>query len=622
MKINIGLILILLFLKLSVLSSAQDSIHNEHIFPNEYLDTLIQNNVERYQVPGAIVSIVKDGKIVFNNGYGYADVESRREVDTEKTVFRVASISKPFTCIAILQLVEQGKLSLKQDIRPILREDFDLDYAYPLSVHHIMTHTAGFDYSTIGSQYMKGVSKNYKDGLSGYLPKMVINPGTLHWYSNDGFGILGYLIEKLSGQSYEAYMQEHILAKLGMDNSTFLRELPDSINNVKAETYGIQNGEFVKEQRQFLGNPAASTLESTGRDMALFMMAILDPNILERKEVLSKEMHKKLTTPQYNPGQSKNAIGYAFFLGNRKNNDNIEHGGGTRGFLSNIEMFPELGIGIFCATNNRYGSRPYWYNAHWKIADTIVQRKSMDMSWLNEDGKPYIDIEEFVGTYKNMRYTRGTFEKAEQIVGGNQDEVPVSVIDRDTLQIGDWKFVRQSNLVFKHVKANSEYTNGFTLDESGRVAELVTGQSLMSQFEKIPWYKKAIIQQIILGLCFFVFLFQFFRLVITFVKKQKKTVCNYWEMGISSIYLISFVTMLLTFFVIDNLKQGVPMTMKVPMILMTVVGVLSLFFPVVLWNTFKSTSSFRSKAFSLITVCAIVWISIYFWQMNLIGMKW
>ncbi len=188
-----------------------------------FLDGLLGGLMAERHIPGAVALVVKDGTVFFAKGYGFADLETRRPVNPEATLFRVASVSKLFTATAVMQLVEQGKLDLHVDVNQYL-ESFSLKAGFgkPVTLANLLTHTGGFDDAFLGSaQPLEWEPIPLGKYLSIHMPPRVMPPGDLISYSNHGLALAGYLVERASGQPFAEYVKEHILQPLGMQRSGF-----------------------------------------------------------------------------------------------------------------------------------------------------------------------------------------------------------------------------------------------------------------------------------------------------------------------------------------------------------------------------------------------------------------
>ena len=186
--------------------------------------------LERSDIAGASVLVMKDGNVLLQKGYGYADVKSKKPVDPTSTIFRLASISKLFTWVSVMQLEEQGKLNLDTDVNQYL--DFQIRPAFnkPITLRNLMTHTAGFEET--GNDIIITDPKQaiaLRDYLVANQPMRIFPPGEIPAYSNYGVGLASYIVQRTSGQPFEQYVQEHIFGPLGMTHSSFYQPLQKNL---------------------------------------------------------------------------------------------------------------------------------------------------------------------------------------------------------------------------------------------------------------------------------------------------------------------------------------------------------------------------------------------------------
>jgi CubicO group peptidase (beta-lactamase class C family) len=177
-----------------------------------FIDGVMAAQMEAYHIPGATISVVKDGKLFFAKGYGYADSESRKPVIANETLYRIGSVSKLFTWTAVMQLAEQGKLDLNADVNTYLT-DFKIPDTYPepITLAHLMTHTAGFeDNYRIDARSADDV-KPLGEYLANNMPARVRPPGEFTAYSNHGTALAGYIVEEVSGVSFDDYIEKKYL---------------------------------------------------------------------------------------------------------------------------------------------------------------------------------------------------------------------------------------------------------------------------------------------------------------------------------------------------------------------------------------------------------------------------
>ena len=239
-----------------------------------WLDGFMPYAIGRGGIPGAVVVVVKDGQILTQKGYGFSDVAKRTPVDPATTLFRPGSVSKLVTWTAVMQLVEQGKLDLDADINKYL------DFPVPgrdgkaITMRHIMTHTTGME------EIVRGlITSETKDALAldaylkRWVPTRIFAPGETPAYSNYATTLAGYIVQRVSGQSFDDYVDQHIFAPLDMKHSSFRQPLPAALQPLMSKGYKLGTD---KPQGYEIVNPSpAGNLAASGADMGRFMIAHL-----------------------------------------------------------------------------------------------------------------------------------------------------------------------------------------------------------------------------------------------------------------------------------------------------------------------------------------------------------
>ncbi|QJD82206.1 serine hydrolase [Cohnella herbarum] len=306
------------------------------------------------QLAGAVLVVVKDGEVLLNEGFGYADIAAKKPVDADKTLFRLASVSKLFTSAAVMQLAESGKLDLDDDVNAYLPDlKIPNETGFPLTLKHLMTHTSGFDN---GDTTDSGKLSTLSEFLKESVPTIVRKPGETFRYDNYGFTLQGYIVEKVSGLPFQEYMAQKMFKPLGMNNSSFI--FTEKVKKAIATPY-----DSTHKPTQHIANVPDSAPEggmfSTGADMAKFLLAMLNGGQAGNERILAdasvKEMEKRSVTIHPDiPG-----VGYAFESNYPKDYNGyavVEKGGDLPGFHSNLWLLPEQNTGMFLALNSDKGN--------------------------------------------------------------------------------------------------------------------------------------------------------------------------------------------------------------------------------------------------------------------------
>ena len=315
---------------------------------NAWLDGKLPDALKNGDIPGAVVSVVKDGQVVTTRGYGWADTGSAGgnpvAVDPQTSLFRVASVSKIPTSIAAMQLVEQGKVDLDADISAYLDFEIERRFDEPLTLRHLLTHSAGFE---------EQISLTPGTDLEAYVkndpPAQVFAPGTTPGYSNYGMALAGYIVQRVSGQPFETYVREHVLEPAGMTTSTYEQPLPKDMADSLGPGY-TSTGEEVPFE--FMGDFPAGSLTVSTPDFAAFMNAQLSrsPKLL-REETWEQMWSPGLGEDKLGNRAKAGEMGLGYFDLSRHGRRVVGHGGDNQGWHSQFELYPEEKTGIFISYN-------------------------------------------------------------------------------------------------------------------------------------------------------------------------------------------------------------------------------------------------------------------------------
>lgn len=338
---------------------------------NTWLDGFMPLALSNADIAGAVVTIVRDGQVIANRGYGYSNLEERTPVDPNTTLFRPGSISKLFTWTAVMQQVEAGNIDLDADINTYI--DFEIpDYnGQPITMRHIMTHTTGFEEvirDLISSDPAAGEIA-LGDYLRNHIPARIYPPGTMPAYSNYATALAGYVVERESGEPFAQYLQTHILDPLGMRNSTFVQPLPEAMEAAMSGGYrNIANGEagFF----EIIPAAPAGSMTTTGADMALFMNAHLNDGAGLMRPETARQMHE--TVDQQFPGVNSMLLG--FYQENYAGQRIIAHGGDTTFFHSNLSLLMDQNVGVYVSLNSGGAGTPVAALLRWELMEEFVNR--------------------------------------------------------------------------------------------------------------------------------------------------------------------------------------------------------------------------------------------------------
>jgi len=314
-----------------------------------WLDGMLPYAIREGDIAGGVVSVVKDGQVLFEKGYGYADVAQKRPMDPTRTIIRPGSISKLFIWTAIIQLVEDKKLDLDTDVNRYL--DFHIpDYkGKPITLRDIVTHRTGF------AEQIKGLigrspPPRLGDYVKAHLPKRIYPAGQVPAYSNYASALAAYIVERVSGEQFADYAASHILAPLGMRHSTFVQPVPAAWWANTA--LGYRKASEPAQYYEYIGPVPAGGLNSTADDMARFMIAHLNEGMLDGHRILSAEAARELHAPQWKIFPALTTMAIGFYETTRNGHRSIAHNGGTQFFHSDLHLLVNDNVGIFISLNS------------------------------------------------------------------------------------------------------------------------------------------------------------------------------------------------------------------------------------------------------------------------------
>ncbi|HET7301226.1 MAG TPA: serine hydrolase domain-containing protein [Oleiagrimonas sp.] len=337
--------------QLPVVSSAGSSPEMTRADLAAFFDGLVPFALHRSDIAGAVVVVVKDGRVLFANGYGYADLATQTPVSPKTTLFRVGSISKLFTWTAVMQLVEQGKLDLDRDINDYLDFTIPPRDGQPITLRNLMTHTPGFEDTAKDLMPADVADVDLERYLKAHIPARIFPPGEIVAYSNYGAGLAGYIVQRVSGEPFAEYIEQHIFEPLGMSHSTFEQPLPASLAPMMSK--GYKRASSGDPQPFELVDPApAGAMTSTAMDMARFMIAQLQGGRYDGARILQADTVARMHSLQYTPAPGMPGFDLGFYQENRNGLRIIGHGGDTMLFHSDLHLLLDQDIGFFISFNS------------------------------------------------------------------------------------------------------------------------------------------------------------------------------------------------------------------------------------------------------------------------------
>ncbi|WP_271220964.1 serine hydrolase domain-containing protein [Streptosporangium carneum] len=338
-----------------------------------FLDRRIPQLLREQKVPGAAVSVVDTSGEVFTGDYGYADLTTRKPIIAGTSAFQTASVAKTFTAAAVMQLVQAGKLDLGADVNGYLPANARIPDTYPgqpVTLHHLLTHTAGFADITEGmAAPSAGQVLPLGDYVARYRPARIYPPGRFVGYSNYGIDLAGYIVQAVSGQVFEDYMTRNVFAPLRMTRTAFLR-MDQARERLSVPTpYEIADGENRAVPLWYDNGAPSGGAYATVTDMGRFLRALLNDGQLDGRRVLTPAGARAMLRPQAGPRPDLSGAGYGTWQGRGDGPRWMGHSGDESGARTRYALVPAKGMGIYVAVNGD-GVPP---DAFSRVRDLVVE---------------------------------------------------------------------------------------------------------------------------------------------------------------------------------------------------------------------------------------------------------
>jgi CubicO group peptidase (beta-lactamase class C family) len=451
-----------------------------------FFDGIIPLQLERSDIAGATVLVMKGSKDLLRKGYGFSDISKKKPVAPETTMFRLASISKLFTWISVMQLAEQGMVDIDADVNKYL--DFQIAPAFdkPITLRNLMTHTGGFEEEIrdILLTDPKQASP-LREFLMANQPRRIFPPGEVPAYSNYGVGLAGYVVQRVSGELFEQYVAEHIFQPLGMKHSSFKQPLAEDLSVFPSDGYR-DNTEKPAVGFEIFNPAPAGGVSSTASDMGRFAQALLNGGELDGHRILKPETLNAMWTKQFGMSDALPAMCMGFYQTWRNGLNFIGHGGDLIAFHSIFLLEPKEKLVIFISYNSAGSANRTRAEVLTAFADRYYP-----YSQKPEFQKPSADgLKAIAGTYQATRRSESNKLKIGSLLGQGQ-----ATVDKEgVLKVDDFKdlrgHVRQWKLIGKDLwQEVDDQGRMFAIrDRSGKVVRIAVSFPGV-QFERVPWYE-------------------------------------------------------------------------------------------------------------------------------------
>ncbi|MBU3132326.1 beta-lactamase family protein [Clostridium gasigenes] len=507
----------------------------------QFMDKFFKDNMEKYSIPGASVIVVKDGEEVFKKGYGYSNLDENIQVNPDETIFPAASVSKLFTATAIMQLYEQEKIDLNENVEKYIAPyKITNSYNEVVTCANLLTHSSGVDE---GSE-LNGNTRNQDDIKSqeyyfdSHKPKVVREPNTASRYSNQGYNILGYVIEKVSGISYEEYIKKNILEPLKMDNS-----LVRFKNDNTATGYEFVDGAFNKVPLAYQYTSGSSGINAPVSDMKNFMIAHLNNGEFEGNRILNEEISKEMKSKQFANNEILPGMGYGFIRSNRNGQEILKHEGALSGFTTTMFLIPEEKIGIYVATNSL---SPLPFNIEDEFLNKFYPKENTKFKNIEPNSSK--DYSKYEGTYRSYDgIAKSNIMKIGFLMDPTMD-LQITDNKNGTLNLKEYTNAKEENItmlveieegVFAREDGKGDFT--FKVESNGKVTYAFNDVSHNS-FERIKFYDSRSFNISLFRLVIIVFIINIGVDIFALIKKKFRGNANEKVNEIKGIRRINFIT--------------------------------------------------------------------------------
>lgn len=419
-------------------------------------------------IPGAVISVVKDGKIIFTKGYGVADVEKKTAVVPDKTLFRIGSITKVFTAIAVMQLADRGRIKLSDDVSKYLTGVNVPDkFSKPITFENLLTHTSGLDEISPGRRTSLEAEVV---PLGEFLKTRIVRQfpsSEIIFYSTYNPALAALAVEQITKTPFKLYLQNNIFEPLGM-NHTSIAAVKDQYKNDLATGYEYAENKYEKLPFQWFNTYPASDINSTATDMARFMIANLNYGTIDGKRILSEKAARDMQATHFRNHPRISGWAYGFYEGVQNDLRLVEHGGTMDdGYSALLTLFPEKNIGIFVACNTESGAS----DLAGAVKNAFLNRYfpvSKKTEVPNTPNPAPDSLKKFAGKYKRIIYCHTCAPDTAYVP--DAEEVKITEDGMLSFNDGKWKQIEPLLFVLADGERAGQVLLGFKQNEKGETA--------------------------------------------------------------------------------------------------------------------------------------------------------
>ena len=378
------------------------------IYRNELeslFDPIFTEQMAKLHIPGAVVAVVKEGRILFTKGYGYADIEKKTPVVPDKTIFRIGSITKVFSATAVMQMADRGKIKLADDVNRYLKAfKVSPTYPQPITFAHLLTHTSGLDEISPGR---RTDDENKVVPLGAFLKTRLVRiqpPGEVISYSTYNAALGGFVVEQMTETPFKVYLRKNVFDPLRM-NHTSITAVRDEYKQDLARGYEWDGKNYQKLPFQWFNTYPASDINSTAIDMARFMLANLAGGALEGKRILSERAIREMHSTHFRNHPRVPGWAYGYYEGEQNGRHYVEHGGSMDdGYSALLTMLPKEKLGLFVACNTETGGFGVAETVKEALLNRYYPTSEKSKAVKQETNQSPASLQRFAGKYRPYIY--------------------------------------------------------------------------------------------------------------------------------------------------------------------------------------------------------------------------
>jgi CubicO group peptidase (beta-lactamase class C family) len=601
-----------------------------------FVDGVVNSSMKQHNSPSGTVAIAKNGELLLVKGYGFENVKKQKPVDPATTLFRPGSVSKLFTWVSVMQLVEQGKLDLDADVNTYLktfqiRDTFDK----PVTLRHILTHTAGFEDGALGYLIVDDPERTVplSEAMARYQPDRVNPPGAQTAYSNYATSLAGLIVENVSGVPFVDYVQKNIFEPLGMRHSTFDEPLPEQLADHMATSYTVEAGGFVEKPFEIVANFApAGALSSTASDMIRFAEAIRNGGELDGSRILGQATLDEMLTRAFSHDERLMGMALGFYENDYNGHRVIGHGGDTQWFHSYLGIDAEQGLSFFVSFGGPGGST---------VRSAIIP--ALYNEFFPRPESPPVPPEDFseragryAGTYG---FWRSNFSKIDKALGLSS-AIQIAPTKDDTLVVtfgGNAKqYAEIDDNLFREMDPGISLVAGisprliaFQEDDGGAVTGFVLDGLPFMSARKLPFYATPAFNLSLLGISLLVLLGvllrRFYqRKAVRELPPSDRSAVNAAVYAAAAQFVTLVAGAIVLTIVMDRLFVEIPLLFKLWLVLpivATLAAVYLVYRNYEVWKRRLLPSFWARARYTVVTLCAL-FMCWFFYYWNILGFQY